>query len=94
MIAQWNHMNQMKHWSFQLAVDTKIPLIKLEKSIKNDKSVYKFIVDITNDDGDRFLVNSIISSKDKFNQLLESVVNALNEFPQFNKYATDLDNCL
>ena len=40
-----------------LTVDTNVPLIKLEKSIKYEKQVYKFIVDITNDDGDRFLVN-------------------------------------
>ena len=77
-----------------MAVDTKVPLIKLEKSIKDEKQVYKFIVDITNEDGDRFLVNSIILSKEKFNQLLESVINALNEFPQFNKYASDLETCL
>ena len=77
-----------------LAVDAKVPLIKLEKSIKDDKQVYKFIVDITNDDGDRFLVNSIISSKEKFNQLLESTINALNEYPQFSKYTSDLESCL
>ena len=77
-----------------LAVDTKVPLIKLEKSIKDDKQVYKFIVDITNDDDDRFLVNSIILSKDKFSQLLESTINALKEYSQFYKYAEDLENCL
>lgn len=77
-----------------LAVDKKIPLIKLEKALKDEKQVYKFIVDITNEDGDSFNVKSIISSKDKFNQLLESVINALNEFPQFSKYVYDLENCL
>lgn len=77
-----------------LAVDTKVPLIKLEKALKDEKQVYKFIVDITNEDGDSFNVKSIISSKEKFNQLLESVINALNEFSQFSKYANDLENCL
>ena len=77
-----------------LAVDTKIPLIKLEKALKDEKQVYKFIVDITNEDGDDFIVRSIISSKEKFNQLLESTINALNEYPQFSKYANDLENCI
>lgn len=77
-----------------LAVDTKVPLIKIEKSIKDENQVYKFIVDITNDDGDRFLVNSIISSKEKFNQLLESTINALNGYSQFSKYTSDLESCL
>lgn len=77
-----------------LAVDTKVPLIKLEKVIKDETQSYKFIVDITNEDGDSFNVKSIISSKDKFNQLLESTINALNEYPQFSKYADDLENCL
>lgn len=77
-----------------LAVDTKIPLIKVEKALKDNKQVYKFIVDITNEDGDDFRVRSVISSKEKFNQLLESVINALNEFPQFSRYADDLENCL
>ena len=76
-----------------LAVDTKIPLIKVEKALKDEKQVYKFVVDITNEDDD-FRVRSIISSKDKFNQLLESTINALNEYPQFSKYTDDLENCI
>lgn len=77
-----------------VAVDTKIPLIKLEKIIKDEKQAYKFVVDITNEDDDDFIVRSIISSKDKFNQLLKSVINALNEFPQFIRYADDLETCI
>ena len=77
-----------------LAVDMKIPLIKLEKVIKDENQAYKFVVDITNEDSDDFIVRSIISSKDKFNQLLKSVINALNEFPQFIRYVDDLENCL
>ena len=72
----------------------KVPLIKLEKALKDEKQVYKFIVDITNEDGDSFNVKSIILSKDKFNQLLESTINALNEYPQFSRYADTLENCL
>ena len=75
-------------------IDTKVPLIKLEKAFKDENKIYKFIVNITIEDGDDFIVRSVISSKEKFNQLLESVINALNEFPQFSKYADDLENCL
>lgn len=77
-----------------LSVDTKVPLIKVEKALKDEKQVYKFVVDITNEDGDDFIVRSIISSKDKFKQLLESTINALNEYPQFSKYSDDLENCI
>ena len=77
-----------------MTADTKIPLIKLEKTTKDDKNCYKFLVDITNEDDDNFTIKSIISSKAKFNQLLESTINALQEYPQFSKYADDLENCL
>lgn len=77
-----------------LAVDANVPLIKVEKALKDEKQVYKFVVDITNEDGDNFSLKSIISSKEKFNQLLESTINALNEYPQFSKYADDLENCI
>ena len=77
-----------------LTVDTKIPLIKLEKTTKDGKNCYKFLVDITNEDDDNFTIKSIISSKAKFNQLLESTINALKEYPQFIKYTNDLESCL
>ena len=77
-----------------LTVDTKIPLIKLEKSIKDDKQVYKFIVDITNEDGGSFNVKSVITSNETFSQLLQSTIESLSLYPQFSKYADDLENCL
>ena len=78
-----------------LTVDTNVPLIKLEKSIKDDKQVYKFIVDIINEAaGNEFIIKSIINSKDKFSRLLESTINALNNNSQFSKYADDLECCL
>ena len=69
-------------------------LLKQKRQLKNKNQVYKFIVDITNEEGDDFRVRSIISSKEKFNQLLESTINALNEFPQFSKYTDELEQCL
>ena len=77
-----------------LAVDTRMPLIRVEKAKVNDKKVYKFVVDITNTDGDTFNIKSVIDSKEKFNQLLQSTKDALNSYPQFSKYADDLENCL
>ena len=77
-----------------MTVDTKIPLIKLEKTNKDGKNCYKFLVNITNEDDDNFTIKSIINSKSKFNQLLESTINALKEYPQFSKYTDDLENCL
>ena len=77
-----------------LTVDTRMPLIRVEKAKVNDKKVYKFVVDITNTDGDTFNIKSVIDSKEKFNQLLQSTKDALNSYPQFSKYADDLENCL
>lgn len=73
-----------------LAIDTKIPIIKLEKTEDKGERGYKFIVDITNESGDIFSIKSIIDSKDKFSQLLQSTIDALNSYPQFSKYANDL----
>lgn len=75
-----------------LTADTKMPIIVLEKAEVNDKKVYKFIVDITNEDGDTFNLKSTIYSKEKFNQLLQSTLDALKQDPQFSKYVEELEN--
>lgn len=76
------------------AVDTKVPLFKLEKvSVENEVN-YKFIVDITNDSGDTFIIRSIIKDKDQLNKLIEQTAVSLSAFPQFAKYADDLENCI
>lgn len=77
-----------------LTADTRIPLIRVEKAEVDDKKVYKFVVDIASAEGDTFNVKSIIDSKKKLNQLIESTKDALNSYRQFSKYATDLKNCL
>ncbi len=74
-----------------IAIDTKIPLIKIEKAKVDNKKIYKFIVDITNKQGDDFIVRSVIDSKEKFEQLLKSTIEALDRYPQFNQYANDLN---
>ena len=77
-----------------VAVDTKVPILKLEKTQVKDQNVFKFIVDITNDNDDNYSVKAIIETKYKFDQLLKSTIDSLKNYPQFNKYADDLENCL
>ena len=77
-----------------LAVDTKLPIIKLEKQYVNDEKSFKFIVDIETKDKDRFMIKTTIDSKEKFVSLLESTINSLKEFELFYKYADDLEKCL
>ena len=76
------------------SVDTKIPLIKLSKVKKDNDLKYLFIVDITNDHNDNFSVKSIIQTKEQLNKLIQQTIDSLNNYPQFIKYAEDLENCL
>ena len=76
------------------AVDTKEPLIKLQKVKAEDKTEFKFIVEITNEDGDDFVFRSIIKSQDQLNQLVQKTIDALRLYSKFNKYADDLENYL
>lgn len=77
-----------------LAVDTKLPIIKLEKQLVNNEKTFKFIVDIKTKDEDQFIIKTTIDSKEKFVSLLESTINSLKEFELFYKYADDLEKCL
>lgn len=77
-----------------LAVDTKLPIIKLEKQLVNNEKTFKFIVDIKTKDEDQFMIKTTIDSKEKFVSLLESTINSLKEFELFYKYADDLEKCL
>ena len=76
------------------AVDTKEPLIKLQKVKTEDKTEFKFIVEITNEDGDDFIFRSIIKSQEHLNQLIQRTVEALKQYPEFNNYADDLEEYL
>jgi carbonic anhydrase/acetyltransferase-like protein (isoleucine patch superfamily) len=77
-----------------VAVDTKVPLVKLEKDQVKDQNVFKFVVDITNEDGDDYRVRSVIDSKEQFDKLLNATIDSLRNYEQFSKYADDLENCL
>lgn len=76
------------------SIDTKIPLIKLEKVEKENKLNYRFIVDITIDNGDNFSIKSTIETQEQLSQKLEQTIEALKQYPEFSKYADDLEDCL
>ena len=76
------------------SVDTKEPLIKLQKVKADNKTEFKFIVEITNEDSDDFIFRSIIKSQDQLNQLIQKTIEALRLYPKFNKYADDLEEYL
>lgn len=71
--------------------DTNVHLIKIEKRLKDEQKVYRFIVDI--DDYD-IHISSIVDSITTFNSTLEYIIETLKKYPQFNRYVIDLENCL
>ena len=77
-----------------IAIDTKLPLMSIKKQSKNEKIIYKFIVDITTDREETFNVSAIIETQDQLNKLIEQTVEALNSYPQFSKYADNLEECI
>lgn len=77
-----------------ISVDTKIPIITLEKVEKDGEEMFKFIVDITNKDGDDFRIRTTFDNQNTFKSLIQATVSALKEFKEFYKYANDLENCL
>ena len=77
-----------------IAIDTKLPLMSIKKQSKDEKIIYKFIVDITTDREETFNVSAIIETQDQLNKLIEQTVEALNSYPQFSKYADNLEECI
>lgn len=75
------------------SVDTKIPLFEIEK-VQIEIIEYKFIVDITNEQGDDFRVRTVIQSREQLDKLIQQTIDALNLYPQFSNYADELENCL
>lgn len=73
-----------------IAVDTKETIAKLEKSNKG----CKFIVDLTNEDGENFSIKSFIKPKDDFIKMISSTAESLRNFEQFAKYADDLEEAI
>lgn len=77
-----------------LAIDTKIPIVKLEKTKLNGENEFKFIVDIRNNTGDEFKIKTVFNTPEKFYDLLESTIDSLRNYFEFYKYAEELDKCL
>lgn len=73
-----------------VAVDTNVPIIRIAK----EYDTFVFIVDITNDDGDKFIISTKLSDKSQLNKLLYDTIEALKLYEQFAKYADDLENCI
>lgn len=73
-----------------IAIDTKEIIAK----IKRLNNSYKFIVDLTNEDGDAFNIKTTIKTKANLNKLIEQTVEALRVYPQFSKYADDLESTI
>lgn len=72
-------------------VDNKKPIIKIEKTYVDEKTNFKFIVDITNEDGDSFNIKTIIKSKEQLNKYIEQTIVALQLYKPFAKYADELE---
>ena len=77
-----------------IAVDTKESIITLEKTDVDNKTIFKFIMDITNDEGESFSIKANIKSKEHLSQLIEQTIDSLNNYTEFSKYIDDLENCL
>ena len=68
----------------------KIPLIKIE----NNNNEFKFIVDLTNKNGEVFNIRTIIKSEENFKQVLQSTVDSLNNYSEFESYIEDFKDIL
>lgn len=86
--------NELENALTIVAVDTKFPLMKIAKQEKDEKTVYKFIVNITTEKDENFSVSAIIETQEQLNKLIKQTVDALNSYPQFCKYADNLEECI
>lgn len=79
-----------------IAADTKLNLIRLEKHIIDNKNVYKLITDITLNNGDNFSTKSIFYTKEKLENLVNSIADSLDklDLASFYKYTEALRHCV
>jgi len=73
-----------------VTIDTKETLIKIEKT----SDAFKFIVDITNEDDEKFIISTKLYNKAQLNKLVTDTIESLRLYEQFYKYADELENCL
>ena len=76
------------------AADTKNIIVKLQKTVADNRTKFIFIVDITSTDGDTFTINSVIISQKQLNSLIRQTAEILRVDRQLSKYADDLEDCL
>ena len=77
-----------------MAVDTKMPLITISKEKQDGDILYRFIIDITTEKGDKFAVSTVIAFRQQLRTLIQSTITSLRSYKQFSKYADDLDECI
>lgn len=79
--------------------DTKIELFRIEKYLKDrhstgEKIAFRFIVNITTEDGETFNTKFNLVTQEQLNNALKKTIEALKIYPQFCKYADNLEECL
>ena len=77
-----------------MAIDTKMPLITIKKEKQDGDIIYRFIIDITTEKGDKFAVSTIIAFRQQLRTLIQSTITSLRSYKQFSKYADDLEECI
>lgn len=79
--------------------DTKIKLFRIEKYLKDEQSTgekiaFRFIVDITTEDGETFNTKFNLVTQEQLDNAIEKTIEALKIYPQFCKYVDILEECL
>ena len=76
-------------------VDTKEKILSIEKELNEEnKPIFRYVVDITNENQEHFNIELNIKSKEHLKSLIRQTIDVLNNFSQFSKYVEDLENCL
>ena len=73
-----------------LTIDTKETIAKIERSNRG----CKFIVELTNENGEDFIVRSFIYNQQDLNDLITNTIESLRNYKQFSKYADDLEEAI
>ena len=76
------------------AIGISDPIMKIEKKVFPEEVRYKFIVDINTEDGEGFSLKCYIDNETQLENLIRQTIESLKTYPQFYKYAEDLENCL
>lgn len=75
------------------ARDTNQTIFTLEKNLEGTSKIFKFIVDIEDDNVD-IVIKNYFYSIDEFKNLIQSLVDLLNNYSWYSKYAYELEKYL